>query len=468
MGTEACLRMMWDNLLYTDRTGSGTYHPALAKSWDIAPDGLSWTFYLREDVFWSDGNPFNADDVVYSCNRVDENRDELVYIASYFPQYDSVEKINEYTVKINFKEPFPLAGNAFRAFFIIPKVAHEQYGDDLFNLQICTGTGPWKIVEWVTGQYIHYEKNENYYDKANFDSYFDEVYIRFVTEPATGVAAHLSGSLDVYCPSGGINNDYLSMYAGTEDRIEMIGQATNQNAYLAVQCKPESILSDMNVRKALSLSIDRQLIVDTIFGGFGSTPSGYFAPGVIGYDPSVPPYEYNPALAKQLLDASAYNGEPLEIMINPNLTRGMDMMLAVADMANSVGFNISVKLEETTVFNTRRAEADWDFFGMQVSFIDGIPARQFNLILNDPEKRNYVDEEMNSLIRRFNSEMSVDGRQSLAAQINRMLVDKVGPDIVILHFTNNYARNRGMTGRDFFYPDGTFCVAFVDYDPSMA
>ena len=469
VGTETTLKMMWESLIYTDRTGSGEYIPMLAESWDIAPDGMSWTFYLRRGVFWQNGDPFNADDVVYSFNRVDERRNELVYLIQYLASYDSVEKLDEYTVKLNFKEPTPMAGNGLRAFYVIPKNAHEEFGDDLFSLQMCPGTGPWKIVEWVTGSHSQFVKNENYWNKANFDSYFDEVFIRYVTDSNAGVMGHLAGDIDVYAPSGGINVDLLPMYAGTENRIELIQQETTQSSWITFQFKDNSIWNDFNVRRAFSMAIDRQLIIDALLGGAGNIPRGYFFRGVIGYDPTLEPYEYNPELARQLLAASAYDGRYLEIMANPNLMRAEDVLLAISDMVNSVGFNIGIRIVETTVFNERRANSDFDLFGMQASFIDGIPHRQYNLILNDTDNTNFVDEEINELVREFNREMSVARRAEIAVAVNRLLTEKLAPHVLLAHYVNTYARNYGIVcgqGRSLFYPDGTFNFAYADWDPS--
>ncbi|MDR0469868.1 MAG: ABC transporter substrate-binding protein, partial [Peptococcaceae bacterium] len=124
------------------------YLPYLAERWDVDPAGMYWTFFLRKGVTFSNGYPFNADDVVYSINRILDNRDELVWYGQNGTDLKSAEKIDDYTVKVNFVKPFPLAGNSFRVLPMISKTAHEKYGDEIFfnpdNECYALGTGPWK------------------------------------------------------------------------------------------------------------------------------------------------------------------------------------------------------------------------------------------------------------------------------------------------------------------------------------
>lgn len=464
-GSETTIRMCYQTLIYTDHTSSG-YTPMLAESWDIAPDGKSWTFYLRKNVFWHNGDPFDADDVVCTFERLSERRNELLIFTAYLKAFESVEKIDQYTVKVNFKEPFPTAGNSFRAIYIIPHKAYEEHGDDLFHKQIYYGTGPWKLAEWKDGEYSHFVKNENYWDKENYDPYFEEVYIRHITQPSSAVAAHVAGDLDVYCPGGGINNDLLHLYAGTEDRIELVTYETNQNVWIGFQFEGDSIWNDINARKAFVAGIDVQLIIDTIKGGKGVIPNGYWHKSVTGYDGSIPSFKYDPELAKELLAQTAYNGEELRMMTNPNLSDGESIGLAIVDMLKDIGFNISFKVEDSTIYNNRRNEGDYDIYLIQTSFVDGVPYRQLNLILNDTDHKNYVNEEMFDLIRQYNVEMDREKSVKLVQQVNRMMCELVAPEVSLFHTEVTCARDYGITGVD-FYPDGLFNFSWVDYDPSL-
>ena len=216
----------FETLLQNDHVGG--YHPWLAESWDIADDGLSWTFHLRQGISFQNGDAFNADDVVYTVERVVNNADDLSYRGQYAPNMIGADKIDEYTVKVIFEIPQPTidAYGSFSSLYIISKETHEELGDSYFYDQYCYGTGPWLLDEWIDGQYSHFTKNEEYWNKSVFDSYFNEVYLHYIIEDSSAIAAHLTGTTDMYLCNGGINADLLSLYNGTEDRIEILEYET--------------------------------------------------------------------------------------------------------------------------------------------------------------------------------------------------------------------------------------------------
>ena len=463
-GSETTNRMFFETLIYSSHDGS-PYTPLLAESWDIAPDGKSWTFYLRKGVFWHNGDPFNADDVVATYTRLSDRRDDLGYFNNNLADFESVEKIDEHTVKVNFSQPYPLAGNSFRGTYIIPAKAYEELGDDLFHLQYCYGTGPWMLVEWVDGQYSHFKKNPDYWNKAVYDPYFEEVYIWHIGEPASAVAAHISGSLDAYTPSGGINYDMLPLYAGTEDTIEIVSIETSTNWFLQFQCREDNPFTDIKVRQALDMAIDRQLIIDAILGG-GRHPIGLWAPEVTGHDPKIDPYVYDPDRARQLLAESTYDGRTVQILSYPNAPKAEEICLYIADMANKVGFNMTVAIEATNIYGTRRATGDYDVFGAHVSFPDGVPFRIMNVhVLNDIYKNHFNNAELNAIVQKFNVELDPAQRKKYAQEFNRFLRDHTAPQVAVAHLNAIYAVNYGIVGID-LYPDGLHNFSYVDYDPS--
>ena len=92
----------------------------------------------------------------------------------------------------------------FTATFCFPNEAYEEYGDQLWLDQIMIGTGPWVWDEWVDGQYLHLTKNPDYWKKDEYDPYYEEFYMRFLTEESSAIAAQLAGDIDAYISVGGI------------------------------------------------------------------------------------------------------------------------------------------------------------------------------------------------------------------------------------------------------------------------
>jgi peptide/nickel transport system substrate-binding protein len=466
---EIAIRFSYEPIIYTPRDGTG-YQPCLAKSWDIAPDGMSWTFYLRDDVTFNNGDPFSADDVVYTVERVINGVAELSFKNQYIPSLKEAEKIDDYTVKVSFTEPSPFAGNGFRALYIIPKKVHEEYGDAMFFDQgtdyFMVGTGPWLTVEWVDGQFIHYLKNHNYWNKANYDSYFEEVYTRHIAEATTGVAAHVAGDVDAYM---GIPLDYLKMYAGTEDRIEIINIPSNSWNNFGFKFGEGSMWHDKDVRWAFDLAIDRQGLIDSLYQGFAATvPYGYFGhPSMEGFDASLGMNQYDPDRARELLSNSTYDGRKFEMIVTGNTAEYEQLSMAIMDMLTSVGFNMEVSLEVLANFQARQAAGDYSVYMDGGSFPDGIVQRQLtNRMVNDSSKNEYVNEELYDIIRTYFKEVDATKRNELARTINHILTEEKAPHTPLLFKSAFCAQSYGITGIAYF-ADGLYAPTFVDWDPSL-
>ncbi|MDR0468606.1 MAG: ABC transporter substrate-binding protein [Peptococcaceae bacterium] len=465
--SQYIIAMCFESLIYTNHDGKG-YDPMLAERWDIAEDGKSWTFYLRKGVKFNDGKDFDADDVVYTVDRIMSHKDDFAWLPQYLPTLESADKIDQYTVRVNLSGPTPLAGNGFRCMYIIPNESMEKYGDDMFFGQPpkMVATGPWRMKEWVDGQYISYTKNELYWDIAQHDSYFDEVYIHYIAEPTSAIAAHLTGTMDTYIRLSGISEDLIPLYAGTENRISVVPYGTNSTTWLGLSFKEGSIWNDEKVRKAFDMCIDRQLIIDNILGGTASLPLGYFHSSVIGHNAALGNPEFNTEKAKQLLAESSYNGEAFALMAGVANSETEGIFLTIADMANSIGFNMSVQFEDLSVFTPRQNSGDYDFFTVSTSIPDGIPQRMLNRIPQNFDKADFVNPEMNDLINKFLTDLDANKRAEYAKQVNDMIFELKAPHISLFHRDFKQALNWGIVGIRLF-PDGMYDFAFVDYDPSQ-
>lgn len=455
------MNMVYDTLVESDHQGN--YTPCLAESWENSDDGLEWEFTLRQGVKFHNGEEFTATDVEATFQRlIDEP--ELACASTYWTSLSSVEVVDDYKIKLKFKESFGPVLYALSNTWILPDEAYKEMGEKLWTEQKCYGTGPWVFDKWVDGQYTHFTKNTEYW--GDFDSYYDEVTFKHILEPSTAIAAQLTGEIQAYTASDGIPADMLSRYDGTENDIELRSYISGTFMYLGFQMEEGSPFADEKVRKAFELGIDRQGIIDSILGG-GAVPSGILMDCDLGYDDSLEKYQYDPDKAKQLLEESGYDGSEIILSSNTSTMKSEDVLLAISDMLNSIGFNTSVKVVEAATLREMRATGDYDVFMVTNCHPGGDPYSHLNYrILNDGHHSNYKNQELFDLISATNGETDPEVRAEGFTAINQMIRNNSAPQTVVAQLQLTQAVNYGVTGMK-LYTDGYQDFKYVTYDSSL-
>lgn len=253
IAAEVIYSMAYDTLLTRD--DDNKIEPALATEYEQV-DELTWVFQLRDDVTFSDGTPFDAGDVVYSF----KTRKDGGTNATYLSLMESVEATGDHEVTFHFSEPdgtFLDAVSARQTFLI---VSEEGYGNATEEERQTTsfGTGAFQVTEWNQGVSVTMEKNEDYWGE---EPYLDEIVFELYPDENTLLAAVQQGSVQAASFIDG------SLAQQAEQSGFTLGDAAfRQN--LAIYVNPEAgPLSDVNVRRAFSLALDRQALVDTAMLG---------------------------------------------------------------------------------------------------------------------------------------------------------------------------------------------------------
>ena len=286
----------------------------LAESWDITNEGTVYTFKLRNDIKWHDGEAFNADDVIFTLTalahpnyhggndgRVMSIVGASEYQAGTADSVSGLKKIDDYTVEITLAQPnAAFMANMYTAMLpehILGEVDPGEWGNHDFN-RAPVGNGKYKFVEWKPGQYITLERNEEYYGTKPA---IKNVTVQFGAD-TTLVAALMNGEVDV-------------LYNLPASEIENVEAMPNSSVYTYEQMTVSYIglnqlvpaLSDHNVREALAHAIDKQTLVDTCFGeGLAFVCEDVFPSNHWSHSENVTVYEYNPELSKKLLEESGY------------------------------------------------------------------------------------------------------------------------------------------------------------------
>ncbi|MCI8983183.1 MAG: ABC transporter substrate-binding protein [Hungatella sp.] len=349
--------------------GVATIVPSLAKSWDISPDGLVYTFHLRDDVTFHNGARFTADDVVYTVERMMNpstaalNTDFFSMIKGAGDMLDGqaegvegVKALDDYTVEITLEVPFApfLANLATPSCSIYNREATEAAGDQFgIDPAVTVGTGPFKITDWVLNDRITLARNDDYFKGP---AKIDGIELIQVPDENTQKLMYENGELDVVDLSS--STSQLAYFMGNEtykDNLVTGPEAGNYFYAFNLDMKPTD---DVRVRKAISMAIDRQTILDQMYNGAGHVVNSMLPDGVLGsYDAQEIPYD--PEGAKALLAEAGYgDGCDLEIYQKTDDPDALAINQVIMSMLGQVGINATIKQMDEAAYLSERREGN--------------------------------------------------------------------------------------------------------------
>lgn len=349
-----------------DADGNSKIVPSLAENWDISDDGLEYTFHLRQGVKFHNGNDFTAEDVAYTFHRmltvesgvntefIDQIKGADELLAGETDTLEGVEVVDDYTIKVTLKEPFAgfLASISSPGVSIYDSEATEAAGDQFgMDPAVTVGTGPFEFSSWSFNNQLVLTRNEDYWKGA---SKLPGVVIKIIPDTETQSMMFESGELDI------LDLDYAadSVDRFTETYPDQIVQGPRVGiVYFTMNFNKEPF-QDVRVRKAVQMSIDRQAILDALYGGRGQVEQGIFPHGLIGFNPDQEEIKYDPEVAKALLAEAGYaDGFDMEIAADSSASDTMTMALEiVSDQLAEVGIRAEIKnYDESTWLETRKS-----------------------------------------------------------------------------------------------------------------
>ncbi|MFD1881398.1 ABC transporter substrate-binding protein [Paracoccus pacificus] len=289
--------------------------PGLAASWTNT-DPLTWDITLRDGVTFHDGSPLTVEDVIFSLERADEVPNSPAPFTDQVSAIDKMEKVDDKTLRITTKTPAPTLMEDIGRVFIVKQAAVDgKSSEDFASGGAAIGTGPYKFVSWTPGETLRVNAYDGYWGKK---PEFKDVEIRFIANDAARVAALLSGAVDVIDAVPATDVPKISGTSGfrideaDSGRLVYLGLSMRDETAppgvtdLSGAPLPTNPFRDAKVRKAISLMIDRQLIIDRILGGAG-VAAGQLVPAALGgYVPDLAPDQADPAKAKELLTEAGY------------------------------------------------------------------------------------------------------------------------------------------------------------------
>ncbi len=303
---------VWDTLIYRD-PNSGEYKGQLATSWTWTDD-KTLDVELRQGVKFHNGEPFDADDVVYTLNFVAKPESKVV-TQNNVDWIESAEKLGPYKVRIKLKRTFPAAIEYLAGPVVIhPNEYYAKVGPQGMNTA-AIGSGPYRVTEHAVGKYVRLERNKDYFKESpKPQPKIEKIEIRFIPDRQTQLAEMLSGGLDLIMnvPPDQAEQlkaaPHLEVKSGETMRIVFLNINTLENT-------PNPQLRDIRVRRAISMAIDRETMVKQLVGEGGRVLNVICFPGQFGCsDEKAPRFKYDVAEAKKLMaEAGLANGFELDL-----------------------------------------------------------------------------------------------------------------------------------------------------------
>ncbi|MEF3306180.1 peptide-binding protein [Paenibacillus sp. GYB003] len=327
----------------------------------FSDDKLTMTIKIRTDAKFTDGKPVTADDVVFTYN-IPINADYTGPRKGTFEKLQKVEKVDDATIKFTFKEPHAgyidmLIYNILPQHLLKDTPIKEMDKSAFFKNPV--GSGPYKLVEWKSSQYLTFTRNENYYGGKPA---IEKVTAKIVPDANAMMAQLQTGEINVI----GVPADNLAaieQYAKTSNKIKL-QKSIPASTYLFIGWNlTNPLFQDKKVRQALTTAIDRKAIVDSVVEGQGKVVNSQTPPTYWTYTDNVPKFDYNVEKAKQLLAEAGWkdtNGDGIldkdgknfefEMQVNQGNTVREKGVQVVQQQLSKVGIKVTPRVVESSAF----------------------------------------------------------------------------------------------------------------------
>jgi oligopeptide transport system substrate-binding protein len=421
--------------------------PDLAESWDVSDDGTVYTFHLRENARFHDGRSVTAQDVVYSWERAASPQLKSDTVLTYLGDIVGVREmfagqadhisgllaINNLTLQVTIDAPKPyfLLKLTFPTAFVVDKTNVET-GEEWVRTP--NGTGPYRLSEWKSNEYILYEANQDFYLGAPSIPY---VYVKLYA--GDDVRLFETGDVDV---AGVGIYDVDRMLDPAEPLHSQLVTGVDLCTNYVVFDTTQPPFDDVNVRKAFSMAFDRQRFIDVVMRGQALPAIGPFPPGLPGFSYQLKGLPYDPAQARELLKKSKYGGvEGLPPIVYTNSGIGSSVSPRVAAIAEMWEQNLGVTLKIENIEYNYYTEQIYSGNHGQI-FSGGWcadypdPENFADVLFHSDSNQNqggYSNPELDALLEKARVEQDVTKRIAMYQQAEQMIVD----DAPVLFTTNS-------------------------------
>ncbi len=408
-------RNIFDNLVTRD--DAGEIRPLIATDWEQISD-TEVVFTIRDDVMFHDGEKLTPEDVVFTVKRITDPQ----FASPQLGQFDKIveaEVMEGNKVKLTTDGPYPALLAQLVKLSIVPEHVVRQVGDDAFNAEP-VGSGPYKFASWNRGVDVKLERNDDYWGEKGV---FESAVFRGVPDASTRLANLQAGTADLVVT---LNAD-LAQQLEASGRGKVLTVNTERVAYFAMNSALEP-LDNMELRKAIGFAIDREGIVEGLLGGYPKVVDELVSPAHFGWVEGVEGFSYDPDQAKEIIAGLGEDAkQTMKLATSPVFDQRV--VQAIQQMLTDVG--LSVEIENTDMATWLKDQQTTPDQAPMLTFsrwscacqdADGI---MYPLLHSSSAWSRFNDSEIDRLLDEARSELDVEKRQQLYADLHDLVTDKV-------------------------------------------
>ena len=445
---KSLARHIFDPLVRSDANLQPT--PGLAESWDNIDD-LTWEFKLRPNVKFHNGEPFTAEDVKYSIERIPTITGSSSPYTVHTSMIESIEIVDPLTIRLKTADPYPLMPRSLAEISILPHSLGEIESNAFNSPEAVIGTGPYRFVSRQIGERITLTVNEDYWgERPEFED------VEFIVMPNAGarVAALRAGDVDIIESPNSADvphlqaNDDFTVTSKVSYRIIYLGlnQFSDEMPAGVSGTDGKNPFKDQRVREAISIAINRDGIAARIMGGESSPANQVLSPVLSGFDTTLPEIPFDPERARALLAEAGYpDGFSLTLSAtNDRYINDASVAQAIAANLTQVGLRTSVQIMPSNVFLPRWGKQEYSFFmvGSGVSTGEGSYGLRNVIATYNPDigmgisnNGRYSNPKVDELLISSLTTIDEDERTAKVQEATRIAMEEVG--IIPLHWEHS-------------------------------
>ncbi|MGK4198268.1 glutathione ABC transporter substrate-binding protein [Fusobacterium sp. HC1336] len=415
-------RLIYSRLVEADENMQ--IHPGLAESWQQLDD-RTMQFKLRKGIKFHNGDDFTAEDVKFSFERM-MNSPRIAFVL---PPIERIDVVDDYTVNIVTKTPFGplLAHLSHPALGMVSKKLLTENPEALKEKPI--GTGSYKFKEWIYGDKLVLEKNEDFYDKNERGLKY--IIFKNVVEASNRAIVLETGEIDIATPISSVDEENIK----NNPKLQLLTKPSISYTYIGMNMT-KAPLNDIRVRKAINYAIDKQAIIDVILNGNGKIATSPIAPGVFGFTDKTKNYEYNVEKAKELMKEAGYeNGFTTSILVFSGEANTQTAEIVQAYL-KEIGIDLKIEIVEVSAYWDMTERGVHNLFlgswGVVTGDADyGLYAMYHSSAKGGAGNRDfYENEKVDELLDKAKTEIDPETRKKLYDEAQILIVNDA-PDVML-------------------------------------